>query len=97
MLNEPLKATLLLLKARKGFERIEKEIAEPATGWPDDFEKKFSQFFQKVAKTVSKPQKCQNNYIKAQFENPKQIYQTLLNLKIPATNHVLKLPIYVKM
>ncbi len=40
---------------------------------------------EKVAKTVSKPQKCQNNYIKVQFENPRQIYQTTFETYLPQT------------
>jgi hypothetical protein len=34
------------------------------------------EFFQKVAQTVSKPEKCQNIYNKAQSESPIHLHQT---------------------
>jgi hypothetical protein len=39
---------------------------------------KFAQFFDKVAKTVAKPNKCQNIFFKAKFES-KDLHQTFLN------------------
>jgi hypothetical protein len=48
--------------------------------------------FQKVAPKISKLKNCQNVYNKAQIESPKYLHQsTFENLKIPTTNHVLRL------
>jgi hypothetical protein len=40
---------------------------------------KFGPIFEKVAKTVAKPKKCQNIFFKAKFESTKHLHQTLLN------------------
>jgi hypothetical protein len=37
---------------------------------------KIAQIFEKVAKTVAQLKRCENVYIKAQFESPKQLHQT---------------------
>jgi hypothetical protein len=40
----------------------------------------FAQVWKKVAQTVAKPKKCQNVFIKARFENKKNIsFKPLLN------------------
>jgi hypothetical protein len=42
--------------------------------------------FKKVAQTVAKPKKFQNIYTETQFERPKHLHQTTLNLKILIIN-----------
>jgi hypothetical protein len=49
--------------------------------------------FEKSSQNTCQAQNCPNIYIKVQFESPKHLHKTFQNLKIPATNPTLKLPI----
>ncbi len=61
----------------------------------DQMNRKF--IFQEAAKTVDKPKNAQKSTQKLILKVQNIYIKPLLNLKIPATNHVLKLPISVKM
>jgi hypothetical protein len=49
--------------------------------------------FHEVAQKVSKLKKCQNIFNKAQFKSK----ISTSNLKMPTNNHVLNVPIWIKM